>query len=85
MTGNRVAHPLLLSLANIHRDACMKASNKPFILLALLPIPKFKFLQKNLNGPLKNRVIHHCLDHICRLLKIAAKVGKLLTDGCGDV
>jgi hypothetical protein len=41
MTGRQQAHPLLLSLANIDLSFWMKASNRAYVLLALLPIPKF--------------------------------------------
>lgn len=41
MTGGRVAHPLLISLANLLMNFRMKATNHAFLLLALLPVPKF--------------------------------------------
>jgi len=41
MTGGRAAHPLLISLANIDFAIRSKASNRLFLLLALLPIPVF--------------------------------------------
>ena len=41
MTGNRVAHPVLISLANLLMDFKSKATNCAFMLLALLPVPKF--------------------------------------------
>ncbi|KAG2047312.1 hypothetical protein BDR06DRAFT_864908, partial [Suillus hirtellus] len=41
MTGGRVTHPLLLSLANIHMSTQLKSSSNAFFLTALLPIPKF--------------------------------------------
>ncbi|KAJ4492500.1 hypothetical protein C8R41DRAFT_919803 [Lentinula lateritia] len=41
ITVNRVAHPLLISLANIDSDLLSKASLHLFCLLALLPVPKY--------------------------------------------
>ncbi|KAF8808228.1 hypothetical protein BYT27DRAFT_7255727 [Phlegmacium glaucopus] len=41
MTGNRIAHPLLISLANLNMNFRMKSSNHAFLLLALLPVPSF--------------------------------------------
>jgi hypothetical protein len=41
MTGGCVAYPLLISLANLFMDFWMKASNHAFLLLTLLPVPKF--------------------------------------------
>ncbi|KAF7314019.1 RPN1-RPN2-N domain-containing protein [Mycena chlorophos] len=41
MNGDRVAHPFLLSLANIQMDVATKASNNAFLMAALLPVPRF--------------------------------------------
>ncbi|KAG2087543.1 uncharacterized protein F5147DRAFT_781308 [Suillus discolor] len=41
MTGARVAHPLLLGLANIRMQTRMKLSSRAFLLTALLPIPQY--------------------------------------------
>ncbi|KAG1899631.1 uncharacterized protein F5891DRAFT_1189439 [Suillus fuscotomentosus] len=41
MTGDRVAHPLLVSLANIHMSMRLKSSSNAFVLTALLPVPRF--------------------------------------------
>ena len=41
MTGGCQAHPLLISLANILMDFCMKATDHAFLLLVLLFIAKF--------------------------------------------
>ena len=49
MTGDRTAHPLLISLANILADFHMKSTHNAFVLLALLPVPKF--LEKKQENP----------------------------------
>ena len=54
MMGNRVAHPLLISLADIVMDFRMKASNRAFMLLALLPVPKFIHKNKSIYGVLES-------------------------------
>ncbi|KAG1721676.1 hypothetical protein EDB19DRAFT_1646319 [Suillus lakei] len=41
LSGNRVAHPLLISLANIHMATRLKSSSNAFLLTALLPVTKF--------------------------------------------
>ncbi|KAI6002572.1 hypothetical protein F5J12DRAFT_684197, partial [Pisolithus orientalis] len=41
LCGGRVAHPLLISLANIKMPTHLKLSSNSFMLAALLPIPKF--------------------------------------------
>lgn len=82
MTGNRVAHPLLISLANINMDFRVKASNHLFQLLALLPIPRF-ICHKKLKGVLESRLFHECLDIVLAPLKKAAEFGIMMTDPLG--
>ncbi|KAG1880194.1 hypothetical protein F4604DRAFT_1922876 [Suillus subluteus] len=41
LSGDRVVHPLLISLANIHMATRLKSSSNTFLLTALLPVPKF--------------------------------------------
>ena len=41
MTGDRVAHPLLITLANIDSAIRSSSSSHALSLLALLPVPKF--------------------------------------------
>ena len=83
MTGDRTAHPVLLSLANIHADIRMKSSNRAFLLVALLPCPKFITKEKGVRGVLENRVIHLCLDVITNPLKLAARAGRMMADPRG--
>ncbi|KAG2138549.1 hypothetical protein DEU56DRAFT_945088 [Suillus clintonianus] len=47
MTGDRVSHPLLISLANIHMSTQLKTSSGAFLLTALLPVPKFTHKKKH--------------------------------------
>ena len=83
MVGDRSAHPLLISLANIKMSYRSKGSHHAFMLLGLLPIPKFIEHDKKVRGVLENRLIHECLDHILLPLKIAAKVGIMMDDPRG--
>jgi hypothetical protein len=85
MTGGRVAHPLLLSLANILMNFRAKASNHAFQLLALLPIPKFIHNNQKMRGVLENRLIHECLDFVLQPLKKAAEVGIMMSDPLGSL
>jgi hypothetical protein len=82
MTGDRTAHPVLLSLANIHMDVRMKQSTPAFVLLALLPCPKF-LVSKSTRGVLESRVVHLCLDIITHPLKLAARAGRMMADPSG--
>ena len=54
MTGNRVAHPLLITLANINSTLQLSSSSHAFSLLALFLVPKFIGIKKGLHGILKN-------------------------------
>ncbi|KAG1849730.1 hypothetical protein F4604DRAFT_1593285 [Suillus subluteus] len=83
MTGDRVAHPLLISLANISMSTRLKNSSNSFVLTALLPVPKFIHKNKRIQGVLEDRLIHESLDIILRPLKQAAREGVMLSDPVG--
>jgi hypothetical protein len=83
MTSGCMAHPLLLSLANLEMWFCMKASNHVFVLLALLPAPSFIHHDRKMRGVLENCLIHKCLDFILEPLKIAAEIGIMMSDPLG--
>ena len=84
-TGDRVAHPLLLTLANLPMDIRMKSSYHALPLIALLPCPKFIGLKKPLCGVMENRLLHHCVDIVCQPLKAASMRGAFLSDSLGRV
>ena len=83
MTGDRTAHPVLLSLANVHMDVRMKPNTHAFVLVALLPCPKFLVKERPTRGVLESRVVHLCLDIITRPLKLAAHAGRMMADPSG--
>jgi Plavaka transposase len=83
MTGNRQAHPLLISLVNLDMDYRNKSSNRAFFLLALLPIPTFTLKDKKITGVLKNRVFHECLDFVLEPLKQVASIRVMINDPLG--
>ena len=83
MTGDCVAHPVLLNLVNIHADVHMKSSNHAFLLVALLPCPKFIARDRGVCGILKNCVNHLCLNIITHPLKLAACAGQMMSDPHG--
>lgn len=83
MTGDRAAHPLLISLANINAEVRMKSSQNAFLLLALLPVPKFLKQEPSVRGILTDRLMHACLDFILVPLKAAAALGIMMTDPHG--
>ena len=85
MSGDRVAHPLLITVANLDSDIRAKSSYGALQLLALLPVPKFVGMPKPLCGVLENRVTHACLDLICHPLKVVVRAGLWMSDYFGDI
>ena len=85
MCGGKVAHPLLISLVNIHMDIRNKGSSHAFLLLALMPIPAFTHPVTRICSVLKVRLFHQCLDIILEPLKQAAHLGKMMSDPIGNL
>ena len=85
MTGDHVAHTLLITLANIDSALRSATSSHAFSLLALLPVPKFVGVKKSLHGVLENRLTHSCLDLITHPLKSASQRGLWLSDCAGKM
>ncbi|KAG1846143.1 hypothetical protein C8R48DRAFT_779637 [Suillus tomentosus] len=83
LTGDCVAHPLLISLANLHMNPRSKSSTNSFVLTALLPVVKFVHKNKRMRGVLQDRLIHQCLDVVLQPLKQAAAHGTMLSDPIG--
>lgn len=84
MTGGRSAYPLLISIANLDMDVRAKSSSHAFLLLALLPIPKFINGTQRHQGLFFDRLVHACLDFILEPLKKAAMLGIMLNDPLGQ-
>ena len=85
MTEDQISHPLLISMANLNMDFRAKASHHAFVLLALLPVPKFLHKKKELRGVSENRLIHECLDFILQPLKTVASIGIMMSDPWGGL
>ena len=85
MTGGHSAYPLLISLANISSEYRNKDSNNAFLLLALLPIPKFIHKKSTIPSMLAARLYHQCLDIVLAPLKAAAQLGVMLSDPLGNL
>ncbi|KAH7918561.1 hypothetical protein BV22DRAFT_1024408 [Leucogyrophana mollusca] len=85
MTGDRAAHPLLLSLANLDGDIRNKTSANAYLLIALLPVAKFTHKNTRIQGVLRDRLLHQSLDLVLEPLKIAAKIGIMLNDPAGQL
>jgi len=85
MSGNRMAHPLLLSLANIATDIRSKGSLHGHLLLALLPVPTFIHKKSRIRSLLSDRLLHRCLDLVLTPLKTAAAIGVMMNDLRGNL
>jgi hypothetical protein len=83
--GNRQAHPLLISLANISADVRRKGSMNSYLLLALLPVPKFTHPNKRLRGILADRLLHQVISTVVKPLKKAAEPGCMMSDPLGNL
>ncbi|KAI6019279.1 hypothetical protein BKA83DRAFT_4056954 [Pisolithus microcarpus] len=85
MCGGKVAHLLLISLANIKMAMRNKASSHVFLLTALIPVIEFIHPVPRMRSVLEARLFHQCLDIILQPLKIAAQVGRMMSDPVGGL
>ncbi|KAG1762200.1 hypothetical protein EDD22DRAFT_953353 [Suillus occidentalis] len=85
MTGARVAHPLLLGLANIRMNTRNKLSSRAFLLTALLPIPQYLHSRPWMWGMLEDRLMHECLSIVLKPLMKAAEIRIIMSDPAGNV
>ena len=80
-----MAYPLLISLTNIDPTICSKISLHTYLLLALLPIPKFIHKDSHTRGLLHNRTTHRALNEVLKPLKIAMCVSIMMNDPAGNM
>ncbi|KAG1744030.1 uncharacterized protein EDB91DRAFT_1050772 [Suillus paluster] len=80
IAGNRYAHPLLVSLANIDTGVHAKGSLHAYIPLALLPVAKFMHRNKCMHGVLADHLLHQCINLVVEPLKQAACLGIMMSD-----
>ena len=80
-----MAHPLLLTLANIATDIRSKGSLHGHLLLALLPVASFIHKKLRIRSLLSDQLVHHCLDLVLTPLKIAASIGVMMNDPRGNL
>ncbi|KAG2149241.1 hypothetical protein DEU56DRAFT_908940 [Suillus clintonianus] len=83
LIGDHVAYLLLISLTNIHMNTRLKSSLNTFLLTALLPVPKFVHRKKQMKGVLQDWLVHQCLDVVLEPLKLAARLGIMMSDPIG--
>ena len=85
MSSNCIAHPVLISLANIDTRICSKTSLHTYLLLALLPIAKFTHKTTSVCGLLQDGLVHQALNIVLTPLKVAARVGVMMSDLVGNL
>ena len=85
MTGNHMAHPVLISLVNIDKNICSKTSLHGYMLLALLPVTKFIHKNTQVHSLLQDHLFHQALNLILQPLKTAATVGMMMNDPVGNL
>ena len=85
MTRNRMAHPLLISLANIDPDIRSKGSLHAHVLLALLPVASCLHPKTRVRSLLSDHLIHKSLNFVLQPLKVAANVGIMMSDPLGSL
>ncbi|KAF9230845.1 hypothetical protein BU15DRAFT_56804, partial [Melanogaster broomeanus] len=85
MSSNRMAHPLLISLANIDASIRSKSSLHAYLLLALLPIAKFTHKTTRVRSLLQDWLVHQALNLVLAPLKTAATVGIMMSDPVGNL
>ncbi|KAG1901601.1 uncharacterized protein F5891DRAFT_950324, partial [Suillus fuscotomentosus] len=85
MTGARVAHLLLLGLANIRMSTRTKLSSRAFLLTALVPILEYLYPKQWMRGMLEDHLMHECLSIVLKPLMIAAEIGIMMSNPVGNV
>ncbi|KAI6027982.1 hypothetical protein BKA83DRAFT_4490495 [Pisolithus microcarpus] len=85
MCGGKVTHPLLISLANIKMAMWNKASSHAFLLNALMPIVEFIHPMHRMRSVLEACLFHECLDIVLQPLKVAAQIGRMMSDPAGNL
>ena len=85
MSGNCVAHPVLISLANLDARIRSQTSLHTYLLPALLPITKFTHKTTHVCSLLQDHLFYQALNIVLSPLKVAAKVGVMMSDPIGNL
>jgi hypothetical protein len=84
-TGDLEAHPLMMTLDNIDSTIRRGSSNHAWMLLALLPKPKFTGISDtSVARAVRDRVFHRCIRTVLAPLRKVAKEGKHMSDSQGN-
>ena len=85
MTGNCMAHLVLISLANIDKNIRSKTLLHGYMLLALLPVAKFIHKNTRVCSLLQDCLFHQALNLILQPLKTTATMGVMMNDPVGNL
>ena len=81
--GDKECHAVYLSCGNIKKSIRSKASAHCWMMLAQIPIAKFR--QLKFQGLLTSRLIHQCLDKALSSLKQCAQTPQQMLDPNGNI
>ncbi|KZV91982.1 hypothetical protein EXIGLDRAFT_577075, partial [Exidia glandulosa HHB12029] len=91
-SGDGKMHPIFVSSGHIDKDIRNQPSKRAFMIVALLPVPKFaktKFANKtqarDMPGRLRERLYHLCLTIVFQTAFTAARVPVYMADCDGNV
>jgi len=85
MSGNCMAYPLQISLANINAHLHSKASTHAYLLLALLSITKFTHKTTHIHSLLQDWLVHQALNVVLSPLKTATSMGVMMSNPRGNL
>ncbi len=72
-----------MTCGNIRKDLRTKLSSRLWVKIAQIPVGKF--LEKEDNGPLNQRLYHICMDIVTEMLKECSKEPVLMADAIGKL
>ncbi|KAG1804646.1 uncharacterized protein BJ212DRAFT_1449691 [Suillus subaureus] len=81
-TGSLEMHPTFLTIGNIHSEIHMKATSHTWACITYIPTPEY-IMNHDFSGVLEVHLWHRCMDMVLQNLKVAAQVGKFMTDPMG--
>lgn len=73
--GDKVAWPVYLTIGNISKEVRRQPSMHATVLLAYLPVPKFKCFEERTRSLKKYCFFHHCMTSLLQPLVEAGRAG----------
>ncbi len=79
--GDKHVHAVYMSCGNIDKEIRMKLSSRAWVMVAQIPV--VKFIEKNHQGILTQRLLHVCLEFVTAALKRCSETPKYMADARG--